>query len=230
MEYHCGEYLSKYTYRNDIKASYNHHAENAMVIVETRCGYWLPLVIRNALDKLPGWNLYVVGPRRVIDFVVEKVGGTFIPLILDVETMNIPMYNNLLMDVNFWKKIREKHILIFQMDCILLRAPTDAMLSWDYIGAVCGQLTEKRFIMNGGLSLRNRNAMITACGLFSDYERTLPEDVAFTLCMRRYGLFTLPSMVDCNNFAYESLGNGETVIGIHGTDKYYTKNYLSLLK
>jgi len=230
MEYNCGEYLSRYTSRDDLKASYNHNGNKAMVIVETRCGYWLPLVIRNAIDKLPGWNLYVVGPRSVIDFVKGKVGGTFIPVILDVEHMTVSMYSQLLMDGSFWSKFREDHILIFQMDCILLREPQDHMLSWDFVGPLCGQLSEGNFIMNGGLSLRKRKAMVTACGLFNRDELKLPEDVAFTLCMRRNRVFNLPSMSDCHDFGIETLGNIETAIGIHGTDKYYTKNYLSILK
>ena len=221
MEYNCGKFLNKYVDRSDIQASYNHQGSKAMVIVETRCGYWLPLVIRNAIDKLPGWNLYVVGPKSVIEFIKEQVGGVFIPVVLDVKKMNIAMYNYLLMDASFWKKFREDHILIFQMDCLLLREPSDDMLEWDYIGPLCGTLSESEFIMNGGLSLRKKDAMVKACETFTDEERKLPEDVAFTRCMRRQKDFSLPTMNSCYKFGIESLGDIDTAVGIHGTDKYY---------
>jgi hypothetical protein len=221
MEYNCGKFLNKYVDRSDIQASYNHHGSKAMVIVETRCGYWLPLVVRNAIDRLPNWNLYVVGPMKVINFIKEQVGGTFIPIVLDVEVMNIAMYNYLLMDSSFWKKFREQHILIFQMDCLLLREPSYDMLEWDYVGPLCGTLSESEFIMNGGLSLRKKDAMIKACETFTEDEKKLPEDVAFTKCMRRQKTFNLPNMNICYKFAIESLGDIDTAVGIHGTDKYY---------
>jgi hypothetical protein len=135
--------------------------------------------------------------------------------------MNIAMYNYLLMDASFWKKFREDHVLIFQMDCLLLREPSDDMLEWDYIGPLCGTLSESEFIMNGGLSLRKKDAMIKACETFTNEERKLPEDVAFTRCMRRQKDFSLPTMNSCYKFGIESLGDIDTAVGIHGTDKYY---------
>jgi len=75
--------------------------------------------------------------------------------------------------------------------------------------------------MNGGLSLRKKDAMIKACETFTDEERKLPEDVAFTKCMRRQKDFSLPTMSNCFKFGIETLGDIDTVVGIHGTDKYY---------
>ena len=229
MEFHCGTFLSKYADRNDIKPSYNQNSNKAMVIVESRCGYWLPLVIRNAVDKLPDWNLYVVGKRNVIEFVQARVGGTFIPILVDVPgNITIPIYNQIMMDHTFWQRFHEKHVLVFQMDCIILREPMEKMLKWDYIGPVCGELTEKKFIMNGGLSLRNKTSMVMACQMLTAEERTKPEDVAFTECMRRNKMFRLPTMEECNEFGLESIGKIETIVGIHGTDKYYTGIYENL--
>ena len=125
------------------------------------------------------------------------------------------MYNYLLMGASFWKKIREEHILIFQMDCLLLREPSEDMLEWDYIGPLCGALSETEFIMNGGLSLRNKYAMIKACESFNEEERKLQEDVAFTKCMRRQTSFNLPTMNACYKFWIESLGDIDTAVGIH---------------
>ena len=63
--------------------------------------------------------------------------------------------------------------------------------------------------------------MIKACESFNEEERKLPEDVAFTKCMRRQTSFKLPTMNACYKFGIESLGDIDTAVGIHGTDKYY---------
>lgn len=228
MEYNCGKFLNQYVERSHIKPSYNQNAVKAMVIVESRCSYWLPLVIRNAVDKLPGWNLYVMGNRQVIEFVRKEVGGTFIPILFECPKITIPIYNEIMLSHDFWNKFAERHVLVFQLDCILLREPTEEMLRWDYIGPLCGELHPKRFIMNGGLSLRNKTAMVMACQMLNEQERKEPEDVALCLCMRRNPMFVLPSMRDCEDFGFESLGNERTVVGIHGTDKYYSNLYQKL--
>ena len=75
--------------------------------------------------------------------------------------------------------------------------------------------------MNGGLSLRRKYAMIKACETFTAEERKLPEDVAFTKCMRRQKDFSLPTMNACSNFGIERLGDFDTAVGYQGTDKYY---------
>lgn len=228
MEYHCGNYLNQYKNRNDIQPSYNHNSDKAMIIVETRCSYWLPLVIRNAVDKLKGWNLYVFGNNEVIDLVTKEVGGTFIPVNIGVPKLTIPMYNNLLTSIPFWDKIKETHALIFQIDCIIFREPTQDMLKWDYIGPVCGMLDENRFIMNGGLSLRNTLSSRVACSMMTAEDLKKPEDVAFTEIMRKSSMFKIPSMEECLDFGIESIGNIKKAVGLHGTDKYYMQSYEKL--
>ena len=225
MEINCGRYLLRYLDRHDIKPKHDKYSNKCMVIIDTRCSFWLPLVIRNFVDKLPGWNLYFFGPDIVNHFIQEEVGGeyTFIPF--RVKKITKDMYNRLLKKEGFWKKIKEEHILIFQIDSLLIRGIPDNLLKYDYIGAVCGYFDESRFIMNGGLSLRKRSSIIKACALMTEIEKNQPEDVAFTSCMRRLSFFRLPTREECNNFSIESTGNYGECIGIHGTDKYYNESY-----
>jgi hypothetical protein len=141
---------------------------------------------------------------------------------LDCAKMTSAQYSHLLMSADFWNVVCEEHVLVFQADSVVVRPVPDAALRWDYIGAVCGELHPDRFVMNGGLSLRRRSAMLRAIALLADSDRDAPEDVAFCRAMRAAGAtFALPSMAECDAFAIESQGDPRTAIGMHGTDKYY---------
>ena len=39
--------------------------------------------------------------------------------------------------------------------------------------------------------------------------------------LRNNNLYKFPTWKDCMNFSIESIGNIDTVLGVHGTDKYY---------
>ncbi len=49
------------------------------------------------------------------------------------------------------------------------------------------------------------------------------EDIVFTKKLREHLEYNkrLPSLKVCNKYFIESIGNIDTVVGIHGTDKYY---------
>ena len=49
------------------------------------------------------------------------------------------------------------------------------------------------------------------------------EDVYFSKLIRKNYKDLFPSMEECDKFAIESWGDYTKAIGIHGTDKYYTK-------
>ena len=60
-----GQYLL--SYRN-IRSVSQHNAKRnkCMVIIESRDSFWLPLVIKNAIDKCPDFNLYVFSSDEII--------------------------------------------------------------------------------------------------------------------------------------------------------------------
>lgn len=193
-----------------------------MVIVETRPTRDLLRVISEAVTANPGWGLYVFGPSKVHDFLdFSKVTG-YTRVVLGCESMDTHEYSKLLLSNKFWDLIREEHVLVFQTDCVIVRGVPPSFLAFDYVGALCGLLAPDAFIMNGGLSLRRRSAMLRAAaaveGLGLSDE---PEDVAFCRAMRRLGGFTIPSMAECDAFAIESQGDPATAIGAHGIDKGY---------
>jgi Protein of unknown function (DUF5672) len=193
--------------------------DKALAIVETRPLPHLPHVIASAVDANPGWRLYVFAPPAVHDFLAPYVTG-YARVTLDRDDMTTQDYSALLTTPDFWTVFREEHVLLFQADCVLVRAVPPRCLDFAYIGALCGHLTPRDFVMNGGLSLRRTSAMLRAVGLMDEDLRRQPEDVAFCTVLRRHG-FNLPSMRDCDDFAIESQGNPRTAVGMHGTDKGY---------
>lgn len=201
-------------------ATWDPDRDKAMVIVETRPTLWLPRVIHNAIQMI-GWNLYVFGTQDVLDLVQGTVVGDYKTVVLP-NPLTVQDYSALMMQAMFWLNMAEEHVLVFQSDCVFLRPIPEAMLVWDYIGAICGQADEQTFIMNGGLSLRRRSAMVRAIDLLTEADKQQPEDVAFTHVMRRHKtLFHIPFMRQCFDFAIETIGNPKTCVGIHGTDKGY---------
>jgi hypothetical protein len=111
-----------------------------------------------------GWALQIFHGTDNEEFVNEitqgmsRVTKTRLPFSNLLE----PAYNILLTQAGFYKSIKcnPKHILIFQTDCLLFNGDLEKFLNYDMIGA--------RWIhdprgCNGGLSLRNREAMIRVC-------------------------------------------------------------------
>lgn len=228
IEYIFGKYLSQYIDKN-IPITFDSSRKLGLIIVATKTSYWLPLVIKNAAEKISNANIYFVGPQHCIDFIQSqfvnnKISYIQYKLIGDFNT--IKSYNWLLLNPEFWQQFNEEFLLIFQPDCIILRDIEPNFYNYDYIGAVCGNISEENtFIINGGLSLRRRQAMIDVCNSLNKKESSgeYAEDIIFTHKIRNNIKYNkkFPSIELCNHFAIESSGNIDTCVGIHGTDKYY---------
>lgn len=208
----------------------NSASNKALLIVETRPSYFLPHVVETAVRTHPGWKLYVLGPQSVHDLLgractnYELATRVVLPDSMCAR-FGVGQYSRLMMERDLWDMVTEEHVLVFQSDCVLVRPTPDALLAFDCVGAVCGKADESEFVMNGGLSLRRKSAMLRAIELMGGDPaayRALPEDVAYCRCMRAHpDKFALPSMRQCLEFAIETYGNPLTAIGMHGTDKYY---------
>lgn len=212
----------------------NKAPDKALLIVETRPSYFLPHVVETAVRTHPGWKLYVLGPQSVHDLLAgactnyELATRVVLPDKL-CAGFGVGQYSRLMMERDLWELVKEEHVLVFQSDCVLVRPTPEAYLKYDFVGAVCGPAHETSFVMNGGLSLRRRSAMLRAIDLLAGDSQAaqLPEDVAYCRCMRAHpGQFTIPSMRECLEFAIETYGNPLTAVGMHGTDKYYAPSQL----
>lgn len=201
-----------------------HQSDRALVIVETRPSFFLPQVVASAVRTHPGWRLYVFGSPEVHALLGASCKNYECATRVQLGSSHLPptAYSRMLLDGTFWECVKEEHILVFQADCVLVRPTPAHFLKYDYVGAVCGENHPRTFVMNGGLSLRRRSAMVRALRGMPPHLLDAPEDAAFCEAMRRRpGEFTLPTREECCEFAIETIGDASKAVGLHGTDKYY---------
>lgn len=157
------------------------------------------------------------------DEIVRRVYGNAVAVLGDTwnhRFLRERGSNDLLASSVFWQDIPEEHVLIYQRDTVLFRQVPEDALTWDMIGPPCGPIYEPGWILNGGLSLRRRTAMLAAIRSARRHPQT-PEDVYFTQTLRDLG-GALPDIETAAHFAVE---NPELYlappVGVHGTDKRY---------
>jgi hypothetical protein len=220
MEHNFGAFLVSQYWQQPCVHAHSASNDRVAVIVETRDAFFLPLVIANAVDKLgPAWNLHVVAPTPVLMSLREKLPDcefACTPLACPTK-ISTSQYSALLRRPSFWHCFKEEHILIFQLDVVMLREVPRWAEEYDYIGAPCGSFDED-FVLNGGLSLRKKSAMLRHCQDDALTESE-PEDIYFTRVLRAAGAH-LPNLKDAARFACESIYDAECC-GVHGTHHYF---------
>jgi len=220
IEINCQNYLNQFTNK---KITFNHKddAKNLMLIVETRLSLNLILVIKNAIQKLPNFNLMLISTKPIIEYVQNVFGKISNTAIINKSKISLLEYSDLLRSPELWKSIKEERVLVFQSDALILRKISETEFSnLSMLGPVCVNFDdEKKFIMNGGFSFRDKKLMLELCK--NEIITSKIEDIFFTEQIRKFYPELMPSMNECNDFAIESAGNKFKAKGIHGTDKYY---------
>jgi len=223
IQFNCQVYLNNYL-NKDITYKHKDNCNNLMVIFETRLSLSLILVIKNAIDILPNFNLMVISTKSSLEFLEKIFGKIYYKVEVNKTKINLKEYSEVLRSKNFWSNIKEKQVLVFQSDTLFLRNIKDnEFKDLSMLGAVCVNFHDNdKFAINGGFSLRNKNLMLELCE--NKVITSEIEDIFYTEQIRKYYPEILPQINDCHNFAIESYGNKLTAKGIHGTDKYYMTN------
>jgi hypothetical protein len=185
----------------------------AAVIVETRPLPNLKELIENHLKFLPAdTKLYVFGSDYV-NLLLSQADFKM-KFIYVADRMSIDEYNKLLTNVDFWEKIEEENILIFQHDSEILRNWDSSFEDFEYLGA---PWKFQEHGGNGGLSFRKKSAMLKV--LYN--KRWLPhfgnEDVFFSNNL--YLTKSIYNKNKCKEFSCESIFQLGT-FGIHAISKY----------
>lgn len=160
--------------------------DRVAVIIEPRKHPAFSLVISNIMRNLdrmsdetgkPKWELQIFHGTKNQNFVkqiVDELGYSKRCTYdcLDVEDLNPLMYACVKLDKNFYRACRGKKILMFETDSILCDNSThniEEFLDYDYIGGALIDGVEEayhfmwgkdKFMMNGGISIRDRQALI----------------------------------------------------------------------
>ena len=202
--------------------------KQSLLIAETREGFWLPQVLRNAQQEFPEWDLYVCAPLHVLAWLAPDFPGVR-PVVMEVppgQRASAETFSALMFSPEVWHLFETEFVMIFQCDSVFTpgaAAKLPGGLDKDFYGAACGDISsDATHVINGGLSLRRVAAFARARSLLTPEDARLPEDVAYCRVMRRHAAeFNLPGVDECMRFAIESYGNPRTAVGIHGTDKGY---------
>ena len=161
MEYNCQLFLNKYLNKT-VDYKQNEKNNNTMFVFETRLSLNFISVIKNAIDKLPNFNLMIASTKNNLENIESILGIKFFKLEVNKPSISIKEYSKILIDHKFWQKIPGENILIFQSDTIFLRSISDKEINEKYskyamIGPVSVNFEDKdKFIINGGFSLRNK--------------------------------------------------------------------------
>jgi len=193
--------------------------ELAAVIVDTR-RLSLYQVITEHLFYLPKYTKLYIFSSEDNRHLQEMLNCEFHV----VEVNDIRGYNKLLKSKNFWNKIKEENILIFQEDSRLLREGIEEFYEYDYIGATWDFYP---FVGNGGLSFRHKTAMLKVLEVCNP-ENDINEDVYFAWGCNVLKLNLAPVNI-ANKFSCETQFHLGT-LGYHSIEKYLTLEQVNEIK
>jgi hypothetical protein len=193
--------------------------ELAAVIVDTR-RLSLYQVITEHLFYLPKYTKLYIFSSEDNRHLQEMLNCEFHV----VEINDIKGYNKLLKSKNFWNKIKEENILIFQEDSRLLREGIEDFYKYDYVGAAWDFYP---FVGNGGLSFRHKSAMLKVLEVCNP-ENDINEDVYFAWGCNVLKLILAPVHV-ANKFSCETQFNLGT-LGYHAIEKYLSLEQVNEIK
>ena len=152
---------------NATTIKYENSAIATAIIIEPRKHKALAFVLKNVLENLDNeWQIILYHGRQNETYVKRIIESTLlehssrITLIkLDVDNLDGPEYNALMMNYNFIASIPTETFLVFQTDSMINPRYKDLLytyLKYDYVGApwIHGG------VGNGGFSLRKRSKML----------------------------------------------------------------------
>lgn len=155
------------------KLEHNRGSDKMAIIIDPRYDELMESVIQNFMYFMNplGWNLLCVSWKGHREKIMSKFPNCFFSSIDDDKiyinangepNITIESYNQILMDVNFWKNLPADYICIFQKDCIMFKMFPEYFTYYDFCGANWYTKDISLFNegINGGFSLRKRAAMI----------------------------------------------------------------------
>jgi FkbM family methyltransferase len=166
----------KYYQELDITINNNISNNAVAVIIEPRNHKYLIGVIKQVMSKLgDAWNLRIFGSDKNEANIKENIKGTYTFINMRIDDFVSPdAYSLFMQSKQFWDKIAEQHVIIFQTDSFILSNKYGIPLQYGFIGAPYlygGHDNSGNFIdittpvkggfnINGGFSYRNKQIML----------------------------------------------------------------------
>ena len=123
IQYDVGKILMEY-YNKPCSHKNNPENTRVAVAIETRDSFFFPLVIKNFCDKLgPKWNIHLFITTKVKQQIENLLPDCKfqISIITHPVRFHIENFSMLLRSDEFWMRIKEEKVLVFQSDCISLK-------------------------------------------------------------------------------------------------------------
>ena len=204
------------------------HSDFCAVIIEPREHPHLEYAIRNVMHFLgEGWSLYIVGSRANRAYIEKIVGGigALSISILDVDNLSREEFRAMRKSASYWQSIPGKKLLCFEIDALMCKPGINEFTHFDYIGAPWAPLYAVSDVVrvgNGGLSLRDKQAMIDMC--IRGKPRVIPsEDSFFSIQLHLHkDEYKLPDVETAMTFSVESLYY-PAPLGVHKPWMYLSK-------
>jgi len=166
----------KYYEKLDIAINNNDSNAKVAVIIEPRNHKCLIGVIKQVMSKLGGtWNLRIFGSDKNEATIKENIKGTYTFINMHIDDFVSPdAYSLFMQSKQFWDKIAEEHILIFQTDSFILSNNYSIPIQYGFIGASyffgynshsneridVNAPVKGGYNVNGGFSYRNKKVML----------------------------------------------------------------------
>jgi hypothetical protein len=214
--------------------------DNCILIVDSRPNILSVLSVMITHYNVP-WNVIVCTAPHAKPFYERHLGPNirFIthPLVDLDRAFDIGDINRMMKDCTLWTHLKSmgyKHSLIIQDDGMIFRGGIEDFLQYEYVGAPWPEQSFMREagvmnpVGNGGLSLRNIEAMIRIThyeceeknALYFNNRMVIPEDVYFAKFAKT------PSVDVANRFSFEMVYDGNA-IGFHKPWPYIKADLIS---
>ena len=223
-------------------SQFNNNSKNVALMLESRMFENTEFILRQYSRYLPeDFAMWIYVTPNVYSSYVElanKLNNNINILELPNQYVldSVNDYNNIMLNISFLTSLQQfERVLVFQMDTMIYRKGIELYYEYDYIGAPWNPSSNMdTSVGNGGLSLRNIQAMIYCLqnrknvhvGIFN--KNNIAEDVFYAYAMSQFG-YKVADVETALSFSIESYGYNENSLGSHKLFVYNSELYDKLV-
>jgi mannosyltransferase OCH1-like enzyme/uncharacterized protein YciU (UPF0263 family) len=235
--------------------TFNNNSSNVALMLESRMPDNTEIVLRQFSRFLPSdFAMWIYVTENVYSLYLElakKLNNNINIILLPSQYIlnSVKDYNDIMLDITFWNLlIKFKRVLVFQTDTMIYRKGIEEFYDYDYIGAPWNNnlfSIKNEPIMNvgnGGLSLRNINAIIYCLEnkkkvIIPQYNEKKekhnmfgkdPEDVFYSYAMNQFG-YKIPNAEIASLFSIEASRHNNKCLASHKLIAYNISLHIDLL-
>lgn len=214
-------FLEEFWQKNSVEINSN----KSIIIIERRIHENLAFLLRNMFYFAPGWNITLICSDVNYKYLESictnnKNNIRLLPLFNGSPNRDAARneYNTLLKSVEFYESLPFDHLFIVQTDSYLRKHIDETMLDYDYVAA---PFIWDNSSAGGGMSYRNKSAMIDICKNYKGDEEG--EDCFINSGIKSLG-YTMPEFMKGIEYVGESCFFVDPM-GVHQWWTYFTTSF-----